>query len=140
MDQRRLGMAIQRNHQSLIIETGPGRKVGFPGGQAIIRDERDMPALLRRDDLIIHIDEWVDFLPKWLNQCLEREHGTKPPRAQLELPAGYKIGRDDTGYVLIRPDDGEAPQTARRGRPPKTTSDDLLATLRDEGVAAPAGA
>lgn len=96
MDQHKLGMALQRDHKSIVIDTTPGRKLQFPGGQAIIRDERDMVHLLRRPDLIIHIGEWIDFLPRWLNAC----GWEKPARAELELPAGYSITREEGVYAL----------------------------------------
>lgn len=110
MDQQKLGMAIQRDHRSIVIETSPGHRVSFPGGQAIIRNELDMIHLLRREDLIIHIDEWIDFLPRWLNRC-GWEH---PAKAMLELPHGYTIKKEGDEFVL---------QTVRRpGRPPKSAA------------------
>ena len=115
MDQHLFGTAIQRDHKSIVINTTPGRRVEFPGGMATIRDERDMVHLLRREDLIIEVGEWIDFLPGWLNLC----GWAAPPKAMLELPPGYSITRDEAGTYILNRDDDEPLQPVRRpGRPP----------------------
>lgn len=98
MDQLLLGTAIQKDHKAIVVETRPGFRVAFPGGQAMIRNEVDMVHLLRRDDLIIQIDEWVDFVPKWLEQCT----WDKPLRAEVNLPEGFEIDRTNAGSPYMR--------------------------------------
>lgn len=102
MDQRLLGTAIQRDHKPIVVETRPGVRIGFPGGQAMIRNEQDMIHLLRRDDLIIIVDEWKDFVPGWLNAC----GWDRPAQAEVQIPDGYRLVKQGDEWTL---------QTVRRG-------------------------
>lgn len=125
MDQQLLGVALQRDHKAIVVETRPGVRIMFPGGQAFIRNERDMIHLLRRDDLIIMVDEWVDFVPGWMNAC----GWDRPPKATIQLPEGYSLVKkgDEWSLQTVQPKRGPGRPKKKQTEPePDAQSVDTL--------------
>jgi hypothetical protein len=84
------------------VPTTTGREVVFYGGQAKLIDERDLPYVLRREDVTVDVPaNRMDWLPGWLNACPEQY----PPRARLTFPPGYTLAHDPTQgfYLAERP-------------------------------------
>ena len=57
-------MAYIANGQSVAIRTTPGRQVHFRGGVAQVRELKDLPTLMAREDMTIEVSEdWSSFMP-----------------------------------------------------------------------------
>lgn len=115
--------------RNLNIPTTPGRQLWFNGGKAVVFDARDMPAVLRRDDLTIYPSErYADWWEQWLLSCGEHQ----PARAKIEVDG--VVHEPPYANLLVaqppepqEPHAEDAPQGAvleapRRGRPPKVWS------------------
>ena len=73
------------------IRTTPGRTVKMVGGRAEIREPRDMPHMLRREDATVEVARsHVDWLPDWLRACGDDIRNC--PKAKLILPDGFSLG------------------------------------------------
>lgn len=100
-----LGRGVNR-----AFNAGPGRKIEFHGGAAVVTDERIMPYLLRLPDIQVEIEQdWIERLPDWVSKCPVGA----PPRAHVVcagLPE-YHIGPPPE-YIPATP-------AKPRGRPPK---------------------
>lgn len=108
MRSRIIARAYIKGRPHLALPTTPGRMLYFRGGCAEVTDERDMPHVLRRED--VHVDlepEWLDFLPRWAAKC---GFGAMAPKATVRC-VGREVGPPPT-Y-----DCGGAPAPAAEPQP-----------------------
>lgn len=86
--------------RSFSLPTTPGRRLDFRGGHAVLYDARDVPHVLRREDVIVEPDpRWLDWLPDWLHACGDPQR----VRANIRLPKGTSLEWQDDRWQVVRP-------------------------------------
>lgn len=136
--------------RQLSLPSTPGSQVNFVGGHATVWYEKDLPCVLRRDDLTIYPSErYRDWYAQWIERCGEHQ----PARAKIEV--GGVVYEPPYTELLAQPlglADGVSTTTSdaqeavpatpkRRGRPPKWMRPDVEDSAGDDpdGVEAVGG-
>lgn len=93
--------------RNVAMPSAPGRTVRFLQGHAVIKDGRDLVAMMRRSDVKIHMTPYsMSWLETWMAEAGEKLKAEvtipddRPVRAQgWEIPDGADGAEADQGTV-----------------------------------------
>lgn len=107
----RLADAYVHPARNIALPSLPGRQVKFLQGHAVIKDGRDLSAMLRRKDVIVVLTEYAR---SWIDQILV---ATGPIKAELRWPPQPDPEPEPEPEPMPEPQPDPEPMPTRRPNP-----------------------